>query len=292
MAARHIGNSKKASSPSSSTTTHFSRQSLRRKNKGKKHEEDDTSTGAFPVVPRRKRGRFVRAVNGRSSSIGNKIVTSLLIVVLCALLGYGYVAQNRATDTSYSSLSEDELVRLLDETNNSITKLEQQSNTLSKQLKSVQRAANKQAQIEKLAEENAEVDGILSGTLPATGKGVIITISKASKIDAAILFNLIEELRNAGAEVIDLDGVRVVTSTYVVDTRDGLMSDGSYLSTPYVIKAIGNPTSLNNAVEIAGGVGSKMRVQYKAKVKVEQSNSVSITSLHAASSYTYAKTVE
>ena len=99
---------------------------------------------------------------------------------------------------------------------------------------------------------------ILSGRLAAQGKGVVITISKGTKdrIDAATMFELIEELRNAGAEVMAVNTVRVVTSTYFADTKTGLICDGQELSTPYKVKAIGDPQNLQNAVNIAGGVGS------------------------------------
>ncbi len=103
---------------------------------------------------------------------------------------------------------------------------------------------------------------------------------------------MIEELRNAGAEVIQIGNVRVVTSTYIVDTESGLMSDGQYLSAPYTIKAIGDPSNLQNAVDINGGIGSSLRVNYGARVVVKQANEVNITALANSFEYKYAQTVE
>ena len=53
---------------------------------------------------------------------------------------------------------------------------------------------------------------------------MVISISKGSKqdIDASILFTLLEELRNSGAEVIEINDIRVITSTYISDSADGL----------------------------------------------------------------------
>ena len=41
------------------------------------------------------------------------------------------------------------------------------------------------------------------------------------------MFNLIEELRNAGAEVIAINNVRVITSTYIQDAEEGSIVDGT-----------------------------------------------------------------
>ena len=52
------------------------------------------------------------------------------------------------------------------------------------------------------------------------------------------MFNLIEELRNAGAEVIAINNVRVITSTYIQDAEEGLIVDGTTIKPTYTVKAI------------------------------------------------------
>lgn len=165
---------------------------------------------------------------------------------------------------------------------------------MTEQLTALQKAANKQAEAQRIAKQNEETSGLLSGRLAAQGKGVIITISKGSKerVDAATMFELIEELRNAGAEVMAVNTVRVVTSTYFADTKNGLVCDGQTLTAPYTIKAIGDPQNLQNAVNIAGGVGSRLNVKYGAKVKVKAVDKVEIHEIRDVPQYRYAKTVE
>ena len=118
------------------------------------------------------------------------------------------------------------------------------------------------------------------------------THAQYDRIDAATMFELIEELRNAGAEVMAVNTVRVVTSTYFADTKTGLICDGQELSTPYKVKAIGDPQNLQNAVNIAGGVGSRLSVKFGAKVKVTSSDKVEINEIRDVPQYQYAKTVE
>ena len=173
-------------------------------------------------------------------------------------------------------------------------RLEQRKAELTRQLNSLEEAADKEAQAAQIAKENEESSGILSGRLPAHGKGIVVRITQGTKapIDASTMFNLIEELRNGGAEVIQIDNVRVVTSTYVSETSSGLVCDGQALATPYVIKAIGDPSNLANAVNIAGGVGSRLTVKYGANVTVETSDDVKITATQPVMKYKYATIVE
>lgn len=251
-------------------------------------ENDRTQTGSFPIVRKRGAGR---SPNGSSRS---RFTTSVLIVVLCGMLGFGFAIQINNPTSSYEAMSEDELTRLISETSTQVQNLEQRKTELTNQLDSLKAAADKQQEVERIAKENEETSGLLSGRLPAQGKGVVITVSKGSKeqIDAATMFQLLEELRNAGVEVMALNNVRVVTSTYVVETKSGLESDGETLKTPYMIKAIGDPQNLQNAVNIAGGVGSRLKVKFGANVQVTSSDKVIIDEVRASRSYTYAKTVE
>ncbi|OTA27540.1 hypothetical protein B9G54_00245 [Alloscardovia macacae] len=267
-------------------------------------EADSTQTGVFPVVEKPR--KLSRAASSTISSWSEflrelrhnrhtrSLVSSLILIALGAGVGYAFMAQQRITNTSYDALSESELVTLLDETNNQITRLETQRTQLSQQLDSIQTANNKQQEIERIAQENKDANDILSGSTAAYGPGIQVTISQGTKKDvsAASLFTVIEELRNAGAEVIQIGDVRVVTSTYVTDTKTGLVSDGVLLEAPYVVKAIGDKTALQNAIDISGGVGSSLRVNYGSTVTVVQKSKVDITALAHSFEYKYAQTVE
>ncbi|NEG54695.1 DUF881 domain-containing protein [Bifidobacterium platyrrhinorum] len=263
---------------------------MRARNEAEKRN-DGLETGSFPQVRRRGTGKRVIGDSG----VKTKIVSSLLVVLMCALLGFGYMTQINNTQSTYETMSEDELVRLINETSTQASNLEQRKSELTSQLTSLKAAADQREQAEKIAKQNEETSGIISGRLPAQGQGVVIRITKGSKqdIDAATLFTLIEELRNAGAEVISIGNVRVVTSTSIVKGDDGkLQCDGITLDTPYVVRAIGNPGDLQNAVNIAGGIGSRLKVMYGSRVTVEQSDDVVINAVRGAKQYKYAKTVE
>ena len=249
---------------------------------------DGLATGSFPQVRRRDDGKR------SGSGLRAKLLSSLLVVLMCALLGFGYMTQINNTQSTYETMSEDELVRLINETSNQAQLLEQRKNELSSQLSSLKAAADQREQAEKIAKQNEETSGIISGRLPAQGEGVVITVTRGTKqdIDAATMFTLVEELRNAGAEVISIGDVRVVTSTSIVAKDGELVCDGVTLDAPYVIRAIGNPSDLQNAVNIAGGVGSRLKVMFGAQVTVTQSDDVVIDAVRGTTTYDYAKNVE
>lgn len=251
---------------------------------------DRTETGSFPVVRKKPK----RNVSLDAKTARTRLYSSILVVVLCALLGYGYVIQLNNTDQTYESMSEEELIRLINETNSQVQKLEQRRDELNSQLESLKDTADKNAQAQEIARQNEETSGLLSGRLPAVGQGITVRISQGSNqdVDASVLFTLIEELRNAGAEVIQINDIRVVTSTYISDVKSGLECDGQELKAPFVVKAIGDPENLQNAINLAGGVGSRLKVKYGSSVSVSTSDEVVIDQIREVPQYQYAKTVE
>lgn len=253
----------------------------------KDQNNDSTQTGAFPMVKAKKR------ISLDAKVTRTRLYSSILVTILCALLGFGYVIQINNTTSTYETMSEDELTKLISETNAQVQKLEQRKNELSSQLNALKDTADKNEKAAEIAKQNAQTNGILSGRLAATGEGVVIRISQGSKqkIDSAILFTLLEELRNSGAEVIEINNVRVVTSTYISGTAGSLVCDGTKLKSPFTIRAIGDSDNLQNAVNLAGGVGSRLKVKYGATVSVSPSDKVMIKSTRQAPQYTYAQVI-
>lgn len=255
----------------------------------KDQNNDSTQTGSFPAVRRKPKRVSLNAKATRA-----RLYSSVLVTVLCALLGFSYAIQLNNTTSTYETMSEDELTKLISETSTQVQKLEQRKSELSNQLDSLKDTADKNEKAAEIARQNAESNGILSGRLPVSGEGVVIRISKGAKrdIDASILFTLLEELRNSGAEVIEINDIRVITSTYISDTADGLDCDGTNIKAPFIIRAIGDSDNLQNAVNLAGGVGSRLKVKYGATVSIVPSDKVEITSTRSAPQYTYAHVVE
>ena len=144
----------------------------------KDQNNDSTQTGSFPVVRRKPKRVSLNAKATRA-----RLYSSVLVTVLCALLGFSYAIQLNNTTSTYETMSEDELTKLISETSTQVQKLEQRKSELSNQLDSLKDTADKNEKAAEIARQNAESNGILSGRLPVSGEGVVIRISKGSKRD-------------------------------------------------------------------------------------------------------------
>lgn len=185
----------------------------------------------------------------------------LLTGVLCALLGFALVVQVQQNRTGgLASLRQDELVRILDEVTQRSDELEQQAVSLRAQRAELVTGTDTQRTAREAAEGRARVQGILAGELPAEGPGVELTIRQPQEaIPALVLYNVLEELRNAGAEAVQIGDLRLTASSYFIDTADGVVVDGTLLEPPYRWRAIGNPETITPALNMPGGALAAVR---------------------------------
>src|SRR5699024_10646425 len=81
----------------------------------------------------------------------------------------------------------------------------------------------------------------------------------SSDLRAPTLLGVVQELRNAGAEVIQIGDVRVVASTAITTGEDGRLEvDGTGIDAPYVVRAIGDPAVMEPALQIPCGAADSV----------------------------------
>lgn len=181
--------------------------------------------------------------------------------LLSALLGFALVVQVQANRTEgLAGLRQDELVRILDDVTQRTDELEAEAAELRRERAELVTGTDTQRAAQEAAQERAEVQGILAGRLPAQGPGIELTITEPeAAVPAHALYNVLEELRNAGAEAIQLNDLRLTASTYVVDTADGVEVDGTVVGPPYRWLVIGDPETITTALSIPGGALAGVR---------------------------------
>lgn len=186
----------------------------------------------------------------------------LIVALLCAILGFGVVAQVHSNDkdTKFATARQDELVGILGDLSQRSDRLRSDIRDLDATKAGLQNDTRGQAAMED-ARRRAETYGILAGTLPAAGPGIELTVNDPrGRVRAAVLLDTLEELRDAGAEVVQVDDVRVGVSTYFTDAPGGgVLADGHALARPYRFLAIGDPHTLATALSIPGGVLRSLR---------------------------------
>jgi uncharacterized protein YlxW (UPF0749 family) len=220
---------------------------------------------------------------------GQIILAAILLVV-----GMALVMQFRSNTAAapYESLRRSDLVQLLDNLNQESQRLSTEISEQEELKRQLQSGAGQEDAARKEAERRLETLQILAGTAPATGEGIVLVIhDPQGKMTADILLNAVEELRDAGAEVIEINNsIRVVASTWITAGSDGILVDGTLVKTPITIEAIGDPHSLEEGARFRGGLVSEVEGQrVNGSVSITQSKKISITSLHAAPANQYAR---
>jgi uncharacterized protein YlxW (UPF0749 family) len=116
---------------------------------------------------------------------------------------------------------------------------------------------------------------VINGTAPAFGPGVRLTIG--ADIRAEDLQDLINELRNAGAEALAVNGERVTVRTAVATDRGAIALSGQRLAAPYVFSAVGAPDTLERALTRKGGLISYLQNTYpEGRIEVVKQTTVSL----------------
>jgi uncharacterized protein YlxW (UPF0749 family) len=186
----------------------------------------------------------------------------VLIGVLTAILGFAIAVQvhSNSSSDSLANAREDDLIRILDDQNARADRLNQQIADLQRTLDELRVSGNSDAVAQQQAEQEVQSLRVLLGTVSVTGPGVAITITDPQhKLRAEDLLDVVEELRGAGAESLQFGSVRVGTSTNFTDAGTSVRVDGTQLSPPYRVLAIGDPKTLDTALSIPGGVAATAR---------------------------------
>lgn len=228
----------------------------------------------------------------------SQIVFGALTVLLCVLLGIAIVTQVRQTESgdSLETARPADLLVLLDSLQQREAALNTEVTDLQRTLTQLQASGSSdQAAIEN-AQARLAALSILIGTVPATGPGVTLTITDtAPGVPAETMLDVINELRNAGAEAMEIRGgsaaVRVGVDTWVVGTPGALIVDGVTINPPYSVLAIGDPPTLAAAMNIPGGAMDSIK-RVGGTMVVQQAERVDVTALRQPKPRQYAQPVK
>ena len=224
----------------------------------------------------------------------------VLVAVLLLVLGFALAVQVRSTqrDSVLTNARQEDLVQILDDLQNRSARLRQEVDTLTATKTRLTTGSGAQAAALAEAKRRTQVLGVLAGTLPATGPGVVVRITDPSaSVSASVLLDALEELRNAGAEAIELQGVgtgsrpvavRLVAQSALADSDTGIAVDGVDLVAPYRFVAVGDPSTLAGAMAIPGGVQDAVHQQGGTCV-TQTETSVAVTALRPLKPSRYAR---
>ena len=180
------------------------------------------------------------------------------IAVVAALLGLLVVIQLRTqqADPGLSALSAQDLTILVANLNTRNEQLRGEVSTLQRELAALSASQERgQSSVDQIRRDLARTRA-WAGLEPLTGRGIRITIS--GPIDGAGVEDVLNELRNAGAEAIAVGGVRVIAGTVVAGGPAAISVEDTPLRDPFEILAIGSPETLAGSLARVGGVISQL----------------------------------
>jgi uncharacterized protein YlxW (UPF0749 family) len=247
-----------------------------------------------------------------------------LAILLCIVLGVAIVTQVRQTESgdSLETARPADLLVLLDSLQQREAALNTEVADLQRTLAALQSSgSNDQAAVEN-ARARLGALSILIGTVGATGPGVTLVIGDtAPGVSPETMLDVINELRAAGAEAMEIrssggqersdpgsgsggrersdpgngsggqSAVRVGVDTWVIGSAGALNVDGTPMSPPYSVLAIGDPPTLAAAMNIPGGAMDSIE-RVGGTMTVQQSAAVDVTALRQPKPRQYAQPVK
>lgn len=246
---------------------------------------EDEAEPAAPAAAARaqRRGAHARRVTPRErlrelvAPQANR--TQAIIALACLVVGFGLSVQVRSSsqEASFTSLRQSELVSLLDRLNQRQEDLREELLRLQQEKAALGSEDSEAAR--KAAQDRQHTLAILAGTEPATGPGIDLFVRDPKDgVNAAELLNAVQELRDSGAEVLQIGDVRIAVDSYFLDAKGGVIIDGTKVKAPYRIRAIGDPHTMATAMDIPGGVLETLH-RAGAEATVSESQSLTVTAV-------------
>ena len=152
-------------------------------------------------------------------------------------------------------------------------------------------------------ENKIKEDNLLLGNTNVKGQGVIITLNDGKAdlnlldidqdplVHAENVLNVINELRNAGAEAISINDERVTNKTAISCDGNVIVVNGTKIGTPITISAIGSSARLATLDRTGGTLDVVFRKAGKM-AEFKKANNVEIQKFTGVYNYKYAKNIE
>jgi uncharacterized protein YlxW (UPF0749 family) len=219
----------------------------------------------------------------------------LLVLIVTGLVGFLLVSQMRGTERFRQRLqaeSEPDLTRILASLTTESDDLREEISTLKLQLQSLQTSSQQQASASGAAEEQTRTLQVLAGTVAVTGPGLSVSIDDPrGAVGFDTLIDIVQELRDAGAEAVAVNDQRVGATSSFGERDDSITLDGTVLVAPYRIAAIGPASTLAGGLEIPGGGLDTLAALRGVSSRVQRSDTLQIPALAKAPVFKVAKPI-
>ena len=194
-------------------------------------------------------------------------------VVACAALGFLLVTQLQATEDVGGRLDierEEDLAQILADLSTESDRLQEEITSLRLTLLAFENSAEgEELALRSLQTRLAELQ-VLAGTVAVDGEGVRMTVEDPeNQVTQELLVDAVQELRDAGAEAIAVNDIRLIASSAFTTRNGQVVLDGTPLEGPLVVNAIGPSDTIAKALAIPGGAIDSFQARPQVVATVE-----------------------
>lgn len=227
------------------------------------------------------------------------IVAGIVALVLVTSMFIQVRTINESKELDLEGLREDELKTQIATYKSKYEETMEQYNSNKNKIAEYTTAINENKETTEILDQELEQAKTLLGLTDVTGQGVIVTLTDTQEAlytyTADDLLQLINELKYAGAEAISINDNRIINLTDIAMISDSLivMNGGkNRISSPYVIKAIGDPKYLISTLSIKNSGYIDQMEANGMKIEVEEKNNIEIKAYSEEISSKYIMEVE
>lgn len=174
-------------------------------------------------------------------------------IIIGVLISMNISISNRSSYTYLSSEQYQDAYTYKTRLQNEISALRNQYNEYMEKLTKYQQDNADGQAVKKEINKELEENNVILGKVAVEGEGVVITLSDADSslftntfedqfklVHNTDMIQVLNDLKNGGAEAISINGLRIVGSTEVYCSGPFLEVNGTKIAAPFTVKAIGN----------------------------------------------------
>lgn len=239
-------------------------------------------------------------------SRGNKSLVSLSVA--CGLLGFlltwAYKTQVTNLQTGGGRTAPSSAAIAIELKQNRVQREEIQN--LRTKLAEFEQASSTRTKLTEVLSKEIEQTKIFAGLVDVEGQGITVILRDSQHAPAASpeivkrryaihdtdLVQVVNELKAAGAEVVAVNGHRIAAQSSIRCAGPVVFVDGARVGSPFRIEAIGNPETLQSAMDLPGGVLSDIRLTDPRMAEVIVADRIMVPSYAGSSTNEYAKISE
>lgn len=216
----------------------------------------------------------------------------LIIGITVFFVSFMMIVNIRNTEMDYDFIRLETVEAFNDEilvTKQEIQELTEQIEQKEQQVEDYQQALQ-DGTLEEILAAEVDTQRLNSHVTALTGPGIIVTMEDSDReleegedpntlvIHDLDVLNILNDLRRAGAEAIAINGQRVTSQTQIMCQGATITVNDVTYGQPFILEAIGNPDTLNAAINAPNSYAYVLREYYELPIGSEISEEIRINS--------------